>query len=98
MQIGLNRNDISDEKSASAPIWSIFRPESFEFVKQSPLFPKETGEVLDATYAEPFDASDRLRMHRRPGGSQIFASDHWECFKPSLHDVAPGGAPVRILT
>ena len=75
MQIGLNRNDISDEKSASAPIWSIFRPESFDFSKHSPLFPKETGEVLDTTYAQPLDAGQRLRMHQRPGGSKIFASE-----------------------
>ena len=61
---------MSDGKPASALIWSIFRPEINYFSKQSPLFPKETGEVSDATYAQPLDAPDRLRIHRRPGGSQ----------------------------
>ena len=69
IEIQPKTNDMSDGKPASALIWSIFRSEINYFSKHSPLFPKETGEVLDTTYAQPLDAPDRLRIHRRPGGS-----------------------------
>ena len=75
MKIRPKTNNISTEKSASAPIWHIFRPKYVEFVKRSSLFSKETGEVLDTTYAQPLDARERLRMHQRPGGSKISASE-----------------------
>ena len=39
------------------------------------LLTKDTGEVLDTTYVQPLDARQRLRMHQRPGGSKIFASE-----------------------
>ena len=74
---------MSDGKPASALIWSIFRPEINYFSKHSQLFPKETGEVLDTTYAQPLDAGQRQRMHQRPGGSKISVSEQ-------VHTVAAG--------
>ena len=55
IEIRQKTNDMMDGKTASAPIWSIFRRGNILFSKHSQLFPKQTGEVLDTTYSQPLD-------------------------------------------
>ena len=59
IEIRPKTNDMSDGKPASALIWSIFRLEINYFSKHSQLFPKETGEVLAPTHAQPLVAPQR---------------------------------------